>query len=112
MSRLYTNENFPQPAVEKLRALGHDVETTQDAGKSGQAVPDQAVLDHATASNRILITLNRRHFVQLHMRNQRHAGIIVCSFDRDFAALADRIHQALHASVSLHGQLVRINRPC
>jgi hypothetical protein len=24
MARLYSNENFPLPVVEKLRALGHD----------------------------------------------------------------------------------------
>ena len=32
MARFYTNENFPQQVVEVLRALGHDVETSHDAG--------------------------------------------------------------------------------
>jgi hypothetical protein len=32
MARLYSNENFPLPVVEKLRALGHDVLTVQEAG--------------------------------------------------------------------------------
>jgi hypothetical protein len=27
MARLYTNENFPRPAAEELRLLGHDVLT-------------------------------------------------------------------------------------
>jgi len=27
MARLYSNENFPFPAVEELRCLGHDVMT-------------------------------------------------------------------------------------
>ena len=29
MARLYSNENFPLPVVEKLRALGHDVKTVE-----------------------------------------------------------------------------------
>jgi hypothetical protein len=32
LARLYADENFPQPAVERLRELGHDVLTVQDAG--------------------------------------------------------------------------------
>ena len=31
MARLYADENFPQPAVERLRELGHDVQTVQEA---------------------------------------------------------------------------------
>jgi hypothetical protein len=37
MARLYSNENFPLPAVEKLRSLGHDVLTMQAAGKASAA---------------------------------------------------------------------------
>jgi hypothetical protein len=36
MAWLYADENFPQPAVERLRALEHDVRTVQDAGKAQQ----------------------------------------------------------------------------
>ena len=34
MASLYANENFPEQAVEALRALGHDVLTTADAGQA------------------------------------------------------------------------------
>jgi hypothetical protein len=37
MARLYSNENFPLPVVEKLRELGHDVLTIQETGMSDQA---------------------------------------------------------------------------
>ncbi len=37
MARLCTNENFPQPAVEELRRLGHGVLTTHEAGESGSS---------------------------------------------------------------------------
>jgi len=50
MSRLYSNENFPLPAVEQLRALGHDVLTVQETGKADQALPDNEVLKFATAT--------------------------------------------------------------
>jgi len=38
MVRLYSNENFPFPVVEKLRQLGHDILTMQDAIQTGQSM--------------------------------------------------------------------------
>lgn len=111
MARLYANENFPLPVVEELRRLGHDVVTTSDAGNAGKAMPDEAVLAFATAENRILITLNRKHFIRHHSLNSDHYGIIVCTIDPSFAAQAHRVHEALEAAGSLKGRLIRINRP-
>ena len=67
MANLYANENFPLKVVEELRRLGHDVLTTQEAGKAGQAVPDEEVLDYARAASRAVLT-NRRHFIRPHHR--------------------------------------------
>ncbi|MBI3853977.1 MAG: DUF5615 family PIN-like protein [Verrucomicrobia bacterium] len=111
MARLYSNENFPLPAVEKLRTLGHDVLTVQEAGKADQALPDDEVLKTATGDNRAVLTLNRRHFIRLHRNDQTHTGIIVCTFDADFAGQAERIHKAIGDQSSLNGQLIRVNRP-
>jgi hypothetical protein len=111
MARLYANENFPLPAVEALRRLGHDVLTTQDTGKSGQAIPDEEVLAFAVTQGRILLTLNRKHFIRLHGEQPGHAGIIACTFDPDFAGLANRIHDSLHEQSDLSRQLIRIQRP-
>jgi hypothetical protein len=111
MARLYSNENFPLPAVEKLRALGHDVLTIQETGKADQAMPDDKVLEFAAAESRAVLTLNRRHFIRLHQENPKHAGIIVCTVDADFAGQAERIHQAIGGQSSLGGQLIRVNRP-
>jgi len=110
MARLYSNENFPLPVVEKLRSLGHDVRTIQEAGRADQAQPDPEVLAFATSEGRAVLTLNRRHFIRLHQQSTSHAGIIVCKFDPDFNAQAERIHKAIAGSASLAGQLVRINR--
>lgn len=111
MVRLYSNENFPLPVVERLRTLGHDVLTIQETGKSDQALPDNEVLKFAATENRAVLTLNRRHFIRLHQDQPQHAGIIVCTVDPDFAGQADRIHEAIGAQSSLSGQLVRVNRP-
>lgn len=111
MARIYADENVPLPVVEELRRLGHDVLTTSDAGNAGTALPDEAVLAFAVAQNRILITLNRKHFILLHSSNPNHNGIIVCSVDPDFNAQAHRIHKAMEAVGSLDGQLIRVNRP-
>ena len=110
MARLYANENFPLPAVEELRRLGHDILTIQETGRVGEAMPDEDVLANATEDNRTILTLNRRHFVRLHLQNSRHSGIIVCYFDLDFWGLARRIHEAIEAQGELTGQLIRVNR--
>lgn len=111
MARLYSNENFPLPAVEELRRRGHDVLTTQEAGQAGQAVPDEVVLAFARAENRVVLTLNRKHFIRLHTAQPAHAGIVVCSYDPDFVALAQRVHATLGAETQWQGQLARVNRP-
>ena len=61
MGRLYSNENFPLPVVEKLRSLGHDVLTIQETGKADQALADDEVLKFAAAENRaaLIVALNQ-----------------------------------------------------
>lgn len=111
MGRLYADENFPFPVVEELRRLGHDVVTLQEQGYGGQALPDEDVLRLASAAARALLTINRKHFVLLHRANPNHGGIIVCSFDPDFAGQASRIHAAVESQEDLSGQLMRVNHP-
>ena len=115
VAKLYSNENFPFPVVIELRRLEHDVLTVLEAGKAEQAVPDNEVLDFATAQERAVLTINRKHFVALHRSQPQHAGIIVCTLDIDFAGQAQRIHYAItaafEAGTTLSGQLLRVNRP-
>lgn len=110
MGRFYANENFPLPVVIALREMGHDVLTSADAGNSNRKVPDEEVVAYATANNRAVLTLNRRDFIVLHRALQTHAGIVVCTFDADFAAQAQRVHLVASAQESLVGQLLRVNR--
>jgi predicted nuclease of predicted toxin-antitoxin system len=111
MARIYSNENFPFPVVEKLRSLGHDVLTTQENGRANQRVSDVEVRDFAVRDNRIILTLNRRHFVEIHNANSSHCGIVVCSLDNDFEALSQRIHNALSEMTDMKDRLIRIDRP-
>lgn len=111
MARLCADENFPLPAVEALRRLGHNVLTLHEAGKAQQSTPDDIVLKMASADGRAILTLNRKHFVQLHAKQPSHAGIVVCTLDPDFKGQAQRIHDAIESLPQLTGQLVRVNRP-
>ena len=109
MARLYSNENFPRQAVEALRALGHDVCTTLEAGQANRCISDDAVLAFASREGRAVVTLNRRDFRRLHRRRPEHAGIIVCTEDPDHEALAARISSGL-AEAPMIGRLLSITR--
>jgi hypothetical protein len=111
MARFYANENFPLPVVEELRRLGYDVLTIQEAGKANRSTPDEEVLAFSKAEKRVLLTLNRKHFIRFHREQPDHAGIIVCSFDPDFPALAKRVHNAIKTQTDMTNQLLRIDRP-
>lgn len=111
MARLYSNENFPIPVVEGLRRLGHDVLTIQETGKANLEIPDDQVLAFACAESRAVLTINRKHFIRLHRQQQNHSGIIVCTFDPDFARQAKRIHEAIEPLPNLDDQLIRVVRP-
>lgn len=110
MARLYANENFPQPVVEELRRLGHDVLTSHETGQSNLATTDEQVLANASAAGSAVLTFNRLHFIRLHARQPKHAGIVVCTFDPDFTAVAKRIHDEVEQITNLNGQLLRIYR--
>ncbi len=111
MARLYADEQYPYPVVEFLRALGHDVLTVQEAGKANQRISDPDVLTFATSEQRAVITQNRKDFFRLHRMRPEHAGIIACTNDRDWEALANRIHDAITAEETLQGELIRVVRP-
>lgn len=92
MADCYANENFPLSVVEALRELGHNLLTTYESGRAGQAISDEDILAFAIGESRIMLTLNRRHFIRLHQATPDHSGIVVCTYDPDFEALAGRIH--------------------
>lgn len=112
MARFYANENIAFQVVMELRRLGHDVLTSLEAGNANSAVPDYQVLGFALAESRILLSHNRRHFLQLHRtQNEEHAGMVLCTFDLDFRRQAQRIDAAVAAAPEMRNHLIRVNRP-
>jgi hypothetical protein len=57
------------------------------------------------------VTLNRKDFLRLHREVPVHAGIVVCTFDLDFARQARRIDEALRDFGDPRGKVLRVNRP-
>ena len=55
MSRLLADENIPLPAVNALRAAGHDVQAIQETAPGAS---DEDVLAAARAQSRILLTFD------------------------------------------------------
>lgn len=112
MARIYANENFYYAVAEMLQQLGHDVLTTKAAGNDNRRIPDEDVLAFAIDEQRILVTFNYNHFKRLHRFFPNHFGIIICTEDKDYKALAHRIDEAIAARAgNLEKQLVRINLP-
>jgi Domain of unknown function (DUF5615) len=96
----------------RARKLDHDVLTSHDAGNANRSVPDEEVLVFAASQKRILLTLNRKHFIRIHNQGSfTHCGIVVCTFDPDFIGQARRIHQIAVEAGDVSGLLLRINRP-
>lgn len=58
----------------RLRALGHDVETTAKAIRPGAT--DVSVVRHSRREHRFVITLDR-DFITLHRQSTQHFGAIV-----------------------------------
>lgn len=111
MGLLLADENLPVPTVVALRQYGHDVLTMLDLGKAGLAIPDDEVLALAASLNRCVVTQNRKDFIKLHNQQPNHAGILICTVDPDFTALANRITHCLEAAESIARQLLRVQRP-
>jgi predicted nuclease of predicted toxin-antitoxin system len=57
MSRLLLDENLPTQLTVLLRAQGFDVVHVRDAGL--RSAPDEKILAHAVAQDRVCITLDR-----------------------------------------------------
>jgi len=112
VARFYSKENIALQVVMELRRLGHDVLTSVEAGNANASVPDSEALGFASSRQRILLTHNRRHFVQLHLRRaESHGGVALCTFDADFTGQAKRIDAAITAQPDWADQVIRINRP-
>jgi hypothetical protein len=111
MTDFYSNENFPQDLVNALKWLDHEVLTSYEAGQANQGISDEDVLKFAHARRKVIITLNREDFIDLHRKGQEHNGIMLCKEDRDYQGQALKIHEfILTDNQSLKGRLIRIKK--
>jgi predicted nuclease of predicted toxin-antitoxin system len=109
--KLYSDENFPLRTVKELRNLGHDVLTAFDDEKANQAISDEEVLARAIELERAVLTLNRKDFKRLHLKDSNHAGIVICTEDVNRIGQANRISEKIFECKDLNGQLIRVYRP-
>lgn len=110
VTKLYGNENFDLQVVDYLRLLGFDVLTSNEAGNSNRRYPDDLVIDFANKGSRAVLTFNRKDFFKIHKLSHAHAGIIACTYDADYEALANRIASAIKENEPLEGKLIRVYR--
>ena len=100
---------------------GYDVLTSQEAGQANQSISDSDVLNFAHQRNRVVITLNRQDFIDLHKQGKSHSGIIICKdFYQEYGSLKQKesyleqtifIHNfLLNDQQSLKGRLIRIKK--
>jgi predicted nuclease of predicted toxin-antitoxin system len=106
--RFYANENLSADLVKALRNLGYDVVTSYEAGNANQGVPDDQVLQTATADNRAVITFNRDDFFALHRSGIDHSGIVVCKDDSDVQGIGQALHDYLATQETLQNRLLRV----
>jgi len=77
VARFYADEDVDYDVVLTLRGIGHDVLTSQEAGRANRRIPDNAVLDDAASMGRVLITRNRDDFQRLHEAGRFHCGLVL-----------------------------------
>ena len=111
MTRFLADENFAAAVTAHLRVIGYDVLTCVEAGIANRGTSDADVLAAAASDRRTVLTYNRKHFIRLHDVGGPHAGIVVCTEDRDYVGQAARIAAAVRAAPTLDCQLIRVNRP-
>ncbi|SRR5215204_5892663 len=109
--QFYADENFPLDTVVELRNLGHDCLTALEDERANKKIPDEKVLERATELERAVLTINRIDFKRLYNADNNHAGIVICTFDADFAGQAKRIDEACKDLPEIKGQRIRVYRP-
>jgi hypothetical protein len=98
LAKLYLDEDVSVVLGKILAGRGFDVLTARDAGMLRKSDEEQLIF--AIAHSRVVLTHNRRHFEELHLRfigrQLEHSGIIV-AVRRDIYETARRLGLLLHA---------------
>ena len=118
MARLYLDEHLDVAMKDVLAGYGHDAIHTYDVGNRG--TPDSQQLLFAADSNRIIITLNREDFEELHrwwlalnawgIMRRDHSGILTTWGDIPAGEWAGLVDSLLGKSPELSNRMLRYNR--
>lgn len=111
MAKLFGDENFSARAMNKLKDLGHETLTAQEAGMANQKITDDVILQFASSEGRAVVTFDRRDYYRLHQEKPNHAGIIACTSNPDIEALATQIDQEIDLEGTLDNKFIRVYRP-
>ena len=69
------DENLPVELAGELQSLGHDADTVEDEGLSGE--PDAGVVARARAEDRIIVTLDKGIADVVRFPIAAHAGVVL-----------------------------------
>jgi len=108
MARFFQDEHLSYKTADQLRAMGHDVLMTEDAGRKSLKDFDQ--LTFCTGENRIMITINRKDFMMHDTYWPHHKGIISIKELIPEEARARYLDAIVQEHASLEGSHVRANR--
>lgn len=118
MARIYLDEQMDTDLTEMLVGYGHDAIHTYDVGNRG--APDSRQLLFAADTGRILVTLNREDFEELHrwwlalnswgIMGRDHSGILTTWGDIPTAEWAVLVNDFLQQSQELTNRMLRYNR--
>jgi hypothetical protein len=112
VARFDSNANIPIQVVTELRRMGHDVVTSQEAGKANSAVPDLEVLEFADGGEEDSPNSQPASFSPPpSTKHMPLTGIVLCTVAPNFSALAQRIHDAIQTGAEISNCLFRVNWP-
>jgi predicted nuclease of predicted toxin-antitoxin system len=97
------DENIPVELVTDLRGLGHDADTVTEEGLRGAA--DPAVVEAASAADRIPFTLDKGIANLQRYPIRQHAGVVLFRPDTSgrgavIAFVRERLHKVLEMDLS------------
>ncbi len=80
--KLYIDEDLSDRLAVALRSRGYDAVSAHEVNMRGRT--DEEQLDYSTQNNRVILTRNIKHFVNLQIdfykKGRPHSGIIVTNY--------------------------------
>jgi hypothetical protein len=95
--RYFMDQHFPSAVSQGLRQRSIDVQTAQEAGRCGEADPDQ--LAFALSEERVMVTFDS-DFLALHLSGATHAGIAWTPQQKYGIGMLVQLLELLHATAN------------